>query len=97
MESIMHSVKRCIICGKQTDLEKHHVFFGNPRRGVSEKFGCWCYLCREHHQGTNGVHGKNGHELDQALKEYAQRMWECEFGDREAFIRTFGKNYIKEG
>lgn len=93
-DSIMQSVKRCIVCGRTDGLERHHVFFGNPRRTLSEKYGCWCWLCREHHQGDIGVHGKHGHELDQALKEYAQKMWEVEFGDRDAFIRTFGRSYI---
>ena len=93
-ESIMHSTKRCIVCGRTDGLERHHVFFGNPRRGLSEEYGCWCWLCHEHHQGTLGVHGKQGHELDQALKEYAQTMWETEYGTRDDFIRIFRKSYL---
>lgn len=63
-------------------------------------------LCHEHHQGTNGVHGKNGAELGDMLKIIAQKTWEqnyiekypyknhAEDAAREAWIRLFGHSYL---
>jgi hypothetical protein len=44
----------------------------------------------EHHRGTNGVHGKNGHELDIRLKQLGQEV----FNNDPKFIKIFGRNYL---
>lgn len=69
MKSIISNKKECFICQSQINLEEHHIFFGNANRRLSEKDGLKVWLCVEHHRGTNGVHGKNGNELDHRLKQ----------------------------
>lgn len=95
MKSIIQKQNNhCFVC--QTDrgqvLEEHHIFFG-PSRKLSEKYGLKVPLCIEHHRGTNGVHGKNGKQLNEKLKKIAQRKFE-ETHTREEFMRIFGKNYL---
>ena len=61
----------------------------------SEKYGCWCYLCARHHNMSDvGVHFNR--KLDLKLKRHTQRLWEERYGDRNDFIRTFGKSWIDE-
>ena len=67
MNSIIQSKKECYFCGSQVGLESHHCILGKNRHNA-ERFGLKVWLCYNHHRGTNGVHGKNGHELDLKLK-----------------------------
>ena len=93
MKSIIQKHKRhCFICQKQTELEEHHIFFGINRK-FSEKYGLKVSLCYEHHRGTNGVHGKNGKQLNEKLKKVAQRKFE-EKHTKEEFMQIFGMNYL---
>lgn len=92
-KSILCTSQSCIVCGKTKVLERHHVLFGNPRRQLAEEDGLWVWLCPEHHRGDIGVHGKDGHELDQALKEYAQRTYERTHS-REEWMARYRRNYL---
>ena len=76
-------------------LHDHHIYFGKGKRSKSEKYGFKVWLCYQHHEGTFGVHGKNGHELDEYLKINCQKKYE-ERHSREEFMNIFGKNYILE-
>lgn len=91
IKSIISNKKVCFVCGNP-QVEEHHIFFGNPRRKISEKYGLKVWLCTQHHRGTNGVHGKQGHELDLKLKQIAQEKYERKH-TREDFIKLMGKNY----
>lgn len=93
--SIMIKKKECYICGSKSNLHLHHIMFGRNRK-VSDEDGLTVFLCYEHHEGTNGVHGKNGHELDLKLKEIAEKRW-CEFYNKttDQFIKRYGKNYLE--
>lgn len=96
MKSIIQKHRKyCFVC--QIDngraLQDHHIFFGTANRKLSEKYGLKVWLCYEHHQGTNGVHGKNGKNLNIKLKKIAQRIFEQKH-TREEFISIFGQSYI---
>lgn len=75
--------------------ERHEIFFGSKNRSKSIEDGLVVFLTPEDHRGTNGVHGKNGHEFDLYLKRIAEQRW-CEFygKSKEQFIRRYGRNYI---
>ena len=95
MKSIIQNKKRCFICERETGLEEHHVFFGTANRKLSEKDGLKVWLCYEHHRGTNGVHGKNGHTLDCYIKSIAQMRYMEYYGKtKEEFIKRYGRNYL---
>lgn len=66
------------ICGA-TATELHHIMF---RSQVSQLESCklnHIYLCANCNRGTKGVHGKNGHALDQKLKLMFQNKLEILF------------------
>ena len=93
-KSILQDEKVCYITGQTNDLHKHHIYFGNPGRRISEENGFWVYLAGWlHNQSEHGVHGKYGHELDLLLKTHCQLKFE-ETHTREEFMQLIGKNYL---
>ena len=106
MESILNTESGiCYECHKICKTHLHHVFFGKNRK-ISDKEGLTVFLCYECHEGTQGVHGRDGHDLDVKLKQIAQEAWEKKYKEtypyknhadeaaREAFIRMMRKNYL---
>ena len=93
-ESIMQSKKECLICGSP-NVEIHHILFGNPKRKLADEDGLWVWLCPEHHRGTHGVHGKDGHDLDTALKISAQTIYE-QTHSRDEWLKRYRRNYLDE-
>ena len=89
-DSIMSDKKECFVCGRSGALHLHHVF-GGANRKKSDIYGCWCWLCPEHHTGNNGVHFKR--ELDLKLKKECQSIWERSHS-RDEWFRKFGKSFI---
>lgn len=92
--SIISNTKQCYVCGTKNNLHYHHIIFGKNRKKCDED-GLMVYLCYNHHEGTFGVHGKQGHELDQKLKKIAEQHWllyyQKEISD---FIERYGRNYL---
>ena len=94
MKSIINNDKKCFVCGSVFNLHLHHIFFGKNRKNA-DRDGLTVYLCYQHHEGTNGVHGKNGHELDVKLKSIAETCWLVNNRKKkEDFIERYGKNYL---
>ena len=92
-ESIMSNEPVCFVCDTTEGLHRHHIFHGTANRKLSEQYGCWCYLCGRHHNlSIEGVHFNAA--VDLRLKQMCQERWEVRFGDRSAFIKTFGKSYL---
>lgn len=91
-KSILQEKKECIICHTTSNLHYHHIYFGKNRE-ISDKNGFTCYLCYEHHEGTRGVHGRDGHKLDIYLKERCQNKFE-ETHKREEFRKLIGKSFL---
>ena len=94
MKSIIQEEKECFVCGRKDILHLHHILFGKNRKKADED-GLVVYLCYEHHEGTDGVHGKNGSSLDQELKEVAEIKWLSHYNKtKKDFISRYGKNYL---
>ena len=91
-KSIVNNEKKCWVCGAEYGLHKHHIYMGVANRRLSEKWGCWVYLCYEHHEGNTGVH--HNRDLDLRLKQFAQEVFEARIGTRDDFRAIFGKSYI---
>lgn len=62
-------------------------------RDISEAHGFYVYLTVEWHEGTEGVHGRDGHALDQRLKRECQAAFERTHSHAE-FMEIIGRNYI---
>lgn len=87
--SLMSDYRECFICRTIYNLHKHHIFEGVGRRKISEREGCWVYLCAFHHNLSRySVHYNK--ELDNTLKQICQRRWMDENGATENdFRKTF--------
>lgn len=86
--------KQCVVCGAKTNLHLHHILFGKNRKKADQD-GLTVWLCYNHHEGTYGVHGKYGHDLDIKLKQEAEECWLSYYNkSKEDFIKRYGKNYI---
>lgn len=93
-KSIVSNERVCWVCGTPYGLHRHHIYEGVANRKLSEKYGCWVYLCGKHHNLDTraGVHFNK--PLDDRLKKYTQECFEAKLGTREDFRRIFGKSYI---
>lgn len=90
--SILSNEKECLVCGTTYNIHKHHIFYGRANRKLSEKWGCWCYLCARHHNlSTEGVHFN--HPLDLKLKQHCQQVFEQDH-TRQEFRAIFGKSWL---
>lgn len=93
MKSILSIDQQCWVCGTTQNLHVHHIFYGSANRKLSDKYGCVVCLCGKHHNLSNeGVHFNR--DLDLLLKKTTQREWEKRYGNREDFIKTFGRSYL---
>lgn len=77
------------------NLHRHEAFFGIRNRQKSIDDGLVVFLTYENHEGTNGVHGKNGHKIDTMIKQEAEKRW-LEYYEKtiDDFISRYGRNYL---
>lgn len=89
---ITDDFEKCYLCGGRKECI-HHVFEGNGRRMLSERYGLIVSLChRCHNMSSWAVHFNK--PLDLKLKQIAQDKFERNGGTREQFIKIFGRNYL---
>lgn len=90
---------RCWLCGMPAQC-RHHVYPGNPNRSLSEREGCWAYLCNRCHEAVHRherreVSGRGGVDLMLLMQETCQVMWMHSVGKTaEEFRAIFGKSYV---
>lgn len=92
MKSIMQTEKKCFVCGTVMNLHDHHCIHGTANRKQSERYGLKLWLCQEHHTGPISPHMDS--RLDKVYKRMAQEAFESKWGNRDDFIRIFGKSYL---
>lgn len=82
-------------CFSHDMVQEHHIV----KRGQA-KFLINCrlnskHLCWEHHHGTNGVHGKNGKQIDLELKKDFQLMLQDLFREKEFYTEEEIKEVLQ--
>lgn len=90
MESkLQNDTSVCYLCGKYMGKgDKHHIFNG-AKRDRAEEDGMYVYVHRVCH---SFIHE---HPMTmKTLKMRGQRKWEEIYGDRDAFIKRYGKSYL---
>lgn len=87
--SIVKDVDHCILCKRQP-VEMHHVFYGKNHKAC-DRLNALVPLCNDHHTGAHGVH--RDHELDQGLKQFAQRELLKTMSMKD-FVEIFGRSYL---
>lgn len=88
--ALVEDMDVCIVC-KRPRQQVHHVF-GSYNRNKSTFYKYVLPLCEEHHTGMNGVHSNK--QMNIHFKQMAQRHFEKTHGNREDFIKVFGKSWI---
>jgi hypothetical protein len=101
MVTINKREEGCFICGRNSPLERHHIF-GAANRKLSEQDGLVVYLCRScHNEPPDGVHFNK--EKMEFLHKWGQDRWELRKMSedhvtreeaRKAFMKRYGRNYI---
>lgn len=93
MKSIIQERKVCYFCSTPYSLAKHHIYFGNGRRKISEQNGFTVWLCNYHHNMSDkSVHFDKA--LDLYIKRECQEKYESMGHSREEFIKLIGRNYL---
>ena len=81
----MNDIHWCIVCGQRA-TELHHRVYRSECKPLEHCKINLIYLCREHHRGTYGVHGKYGDKLNKTIKLQLQNYLEMIF-DKELLTR----------
>ena len=81
----MNDIHWCFVCGQRA-TELHHRVYRSECKPLEHCKINQIYLCREHHRGTYGVHGKYGDKLNKKLKLEFQNKLEMLF-DKELLTR----------
>lgn len=90
IKSIMaDDLSKCYLCGSRERIEIHHVFPSGLRKRSTE-YGLVVPLCRECHQGKDGVHS-NRKKMDY-LKGKAQERFEEVYPELD-FLKIFHRNW----
>lgn len=84
---------KCFFCGNTQQLHCHHCIPGTANRKKSDEYGLTIWLCPYHHNmGRKSVHQDK--ELDLRVRKFAQEYFEKNIGNRELWLKEFGKNYL---
>ena len=82
----------CYLCGQSSGkLDEHHVFEGTANRSKSDDDSMTIYVHRVCHRWLH-EHPKSA----LTIKARAQRKWEELYGNREEFIKRYGRNYLDD-
>lgn len=92
-KSIMQTERVCYITGTTQDIDLHHIYFGNPRRRISDENGFTVYLRHDIHMALHD-HRRPFQALDHTLKMACQRKFEEMGHTREEFMRLIGRSYL---
>ena len=91
-KSILQTQRESYFSGRTDNLEEHHIFYGQGRRKLSERYGLKVWLTHdEHNEPPDGVH------FNKALRRQIERAGQIAFEQRNphlSFIRIFGRNYL---
>lgn len=92
MQSILQADKVCYLSGAATGLEEHHIFYGQGRRKLSEKYGMKVWLRHDlHNEPPRGAHFCQA--VRRRLEQDGQRAFERAYPDLD-FVQIFGRNYL---
>ena len=93
MKSIIQTEKECFICKRKGRLDRHHCMHGTANRKLAEEDGLWVWLCPDCHTLSDTAVHRNA-SFDLVVKRHAQRVWESKCGNREEWLKHYGKSYL---
>lgn len=86
---------KCAVCGKQRELQWHHVIHGTANRVISDRYGLTVWLCQSCHEKLHGAGNEYWRDVDNQLKVAAQRKFEDFYG-HDMWMGLFHKNYFDD-
>ena len=92
MQSIIQDNDICYLCGRYA-TDTHHCLMGNKRK-LCDKYGLTVRLCRKCHMMIHNPRTDQEKSAQTFLKRVAQTEFEKRYGNREEFIKIFGRNYL---
>lgn len=93
-EVLRRSKGLCEICQSNDRVQLHHIIGGRGKRRECERVESVIALCYDHHHGTCGVHGREGHALSITLKlELQQKYFDLGYSENEVRQLLGGKLY----
>lgn len=92
-ESVMQDERKCLVTGATQGLDRHHIYFGNPNRRISEENGFWCWLRHDVHMALHD-RMRPFDKLDGELKRACQQAYEGMGHTRREFMALMGRNYL---
>ena len=92
--SIIDNSNCCYLCGSTSGLTVHHCLFGTAGRKKADQDRLTVKLCYSCHEAVQHPTNKFDLTMQNALKKIAQEKWEQHYGNRDAFIKRYGKSYL---
>lgn len=92
-DSIMQDERACFVTGTPYGIDLHHIYFGNPRRRISDENGFTVYLRHDIHMALHDRR-RPWDNLDATLKVACQMEFERRGHTREEFIALIGRSYL---
>lgn len=87
--------RSCEICGSKSGLQIHHIV--KRSQTGKDDLDNLILLCWQHHHGTKGVHGRDGHALDLRLKlQLQEKLFDKGWSEREVREYMGGRLYTEE-
>jgi hypothetical protein len=91
-KGILQTERESWLSGRTDNLEEHHIFYGQGRRKLSERYGLKVWLTHdEHNEPPHGVHFNQ--ELRRALERAGQTAFERRYPELD-FVGIFGRNCL---
>lgn len=88
-KSLLQNEKVCYKCGFPLYVDKHHIY-GAANRPISEKDGCFIYLCRRCHDRLH-----LNPKFMATYKARCEEAWLKKYNKTiEDFIARYGRNYL---
>ena len=91
--SIIQDEKECFVTKSTGWLDCHHIYFGNPRRRISDENGFWVWLRHDVHMALH-ARSEPFSGLDAELKRECQRAFEEQGHTRREFMELIGWSYL---
>lgn len=82
----------CYFCLRPA-TDRHHCLFGN-KRAMADKYKLIVGLCRMCHRKVHNPLTEEEKEMQNYLKQEAQKAFEDKVGSREDFREIFGRSYL---
>ncbi len=91
-KGIVEDMEHCYVCGTN-QVEMHHCINGRGQRSIADQYNLVIPLCPEHHRNGSYSPHRNA-EINSQYAKISQAYFEQNIGNREDFMKLFGRSWI---